>query len=253
MMLVHRRGPSSSLLWRRNFSSTQHTATSTSSSLLDFSNDPSQLKKQFRTDMMIERQQNNITLADSKQLPQQLQQQQQQRQRRIDQQHGRGSLTALERIELLFDPNSFRQLDRWKVHRCHDFGMADDPHVAGDGVVAGHGTVYGRTVFAVSQDFTVYGGSLSETNAETICKIYDQALRVRAPIVGLNDSGGARIQEGVASLGGYADVFQRNVDASGVVPQISLILGPCAGGAVYSPGTDYVRSIRALVRSFILR
>jgi Carboxyl transferase domain len=243
IMLV--RGP-----WRRNFSSTQHTPTS--SSLLDFSNDPSQLKKQFRKDMMIARQQNNITLADPRQ-PQEPQQQQEQRQRRIDQQHGRGSLTALERIELLFDPNSFRQLDRWKVHRCHDFGMADDPHVAGDGVVAGHGTVYGRTVFAVSQDFTVYGGSLSETNAETICKIYDQALRVRAPIVGLNDSGGARIQEGVASLGGYADVFQRNVDASGVVPQISLILGPCAGGAVYSPGTDYVRSVRAVARSLIDR
>jgi hypothetical protein len=145
-------------------------------------------------------------------------------------------LTAAERIELLFDHGTFRQVDRYKIHRCHDFGMDADPHIAGDGVVAGRGTVYGRTVFAVSQDFTVYGGSLSETNAETICKVYDQAMRVGAPIVGLNDSGGARIQEGVASLGGYADVFQRNVDASGVVPQISLILGPCAGGAVYSPG-----------------
>jgi acetyl-CoA carboxylase carboxyltransferase component len=195
-------------------------------SLLDFSDHPSQLKKQFRQEHMIDTNQQHgrpvLVSADQ--------------QKKIDKQHARGSLTAAERIELLFDRDTFRQVDRYKIHRCHDFGMDEDPHIAGDGVVAGRGTIYGRTVFAVSQDFTVYGGSLSETNAETICKVYDQAMRVGAPIVGLNDSGGARIQEGVASLGGYADVFQRNVDASGVVPQISLILGPCAGGAVYSPG-----------------
>lgn len=190
---------------------------STKPDLLNFENDPSQLKKQFREEM------NDKMAISSIQ------------QRRIDKQHARGSLTAAERVDLLFDENSFRQIDRWKTHRCHDFNMED--HIPGDGVVAGFGTIHGRTVFCVSQDFTVYGGSLSETNAETIVKAYDQALRVGAPIIGLNDSGGARIQEGVASLAGYADVFQKNVDASGVIPQLSLILGPCAGGAVYSPGT----------------
>jgi Carboxyl transferase domain len=160
--------------------------------------------------------------------------------KRVARQHARGSLTARERLELLFDPNSFQELDRLKAHRCTEFGM-DQQSFPGDGIVTGHGTVNGRTVYAFSQDFTVLGGSLSETHAEKICKIMDQALRVGAPVIGLNDSGGARIQEGVDSLGGYAEVFQRNVDASGVVPQISLILGPCAGGAVYSPAmTDFI-------------
>jgi Carboxyl transferase domain len=160
--------------------------------------------------------------------------------KRVARQHARGSLTARERLELLFDPNSFQELDRLKAHRCTEFGM-DQQSFPGDGIVSGHGKVNGRTVYAFSQDFTVLGGSLSETHAQKICKIMDQALRVGAPVIGLNDSGGARIQEGVDSLGGYADVFQRNVDASGVVPQISLILGPCAGGAVYSPAmTDFI-------------
>jgi Carboxyl transferase domain len=160
--------------------------------------------------------------------------------KRVARQHARGSLTARERLELLFDPNSFQELDRLKAHRCTEFGM-DHQSFPGDGIVTGHGKVNGRTVYAFSQDFTVLGGSLSETHAQKICKIMDQALRVGAPVIGLNDSGGARIQEGVDSLGGYAEVFQRNVDASGVVPQISLILGPCAGGAVYSPAmTDFI-------------
>jgi propionyl-CoA carboxylase beta chain len=160
--------------------------------------------------------------------------------KRVQRQHDRGSLTARERLELLFDPGSFCELDRLKAHRCTEFGMERN-RFPGDGIVAGHGSVNGRTVYAFSQDFTVLGGSLSETHAEKICKVMDQALRVGAPVVGLNDSGGARIQEGVDSLGGYAEVFQRNVDASGVVPQISLVLGPCAGGAVYSPAmTDFI-------------
>jgi propionyl-CoA carboxylase beta chain len=161
-------------------------------------------------------------------------------QRRIDAQHAKGKLTARERIELLLDPDSFEEWDMFKGHRCVDFGM-DGHSVPGDGVVTGYGTINGRLVFVFSQDFTVFGGSLSEAHAEKICKIMDQAMKVGAPIVGLNDSGGARIQEGVASLAGYADVFQRNVLASGVVPQISLIMGPCAGGAVYSPAmTDFI-------------
>ena len=146
-------------------------------------------------------------------------------QKRIDAQHAKGKLTARERIELLLDPDSFEEWDMFKGHRCTDFGMADQL-VPGDGVVTGYGTINGRMVFVFSQDFTVFGGSLSEAHAEKICKIMDQAMKVGAPVIGINDSGGARIQEGVASLGGYADVFQRNVLASGVIPQISLIMGP---------------------------
>jgi len=159
---------------------------------------------------------------------------------RIERQHGRGSLTARERLELLFDKGKWREVDQLKAHRCAEFGMSDK-QFPGDGVVTGYGSINGRTVYAFSQDFTVLGGSLSETHAQKICKIMDMAMRVGAPVVGLNDSGGARIQEGVDSLGGYADVFQRNVDASGVVPQISVVMGPCAGGAVYSPAmTDFI-------------
>jgi len=159
--------------------------------------------------------------------------------RRIQAQHGKGKLTARERLELLLDPGTFREYDMLKAHRCVDFNMHDD-RPAGDGVVTGHGKINGRLVFAFSQDFTVFGGSLGEANAEKICKIMDKAMDVGAPVIGLNDSGGARIQEGVASLAGYAEVFQRNVVASGVVPQISVIMGPCAGGAVYSPAmTDF--------------
>jgi len=165
-------------------------------------------------------------------------------QHRIDVQHSRGKLTARERIDLLLDEDSFEEWDVFVEHRCVDFGMADKK-VPGDGVVTGCGTINGRVVFVFSQDFTVFGGSLSEAHAEKICKVMDQAMKVRAPIIGLNDSGGARIQEGVASLGGYAEVFQRNVLASGVIPQISVIMGPCAGGAVYSPAmTDFVFMVK---------
>ncbi len=161
-------------------------------------------------------------------------------QKRIDAQHAKGKLTARERIEILLDKDSFEEWDEFVEHRCHDFGMQDTT-IPGDGVVTGHGTINGRLVFIFSQDFTVFGGSLSEAHAEKICKIMDQAIKVGAPVIGINDSGGARIQEGIASLGGYAEVFQRNVMASGVVPQISLIMGPCAGGAVYSPAiTDFI-------------
>ena len=154
-------------------------------------------------------------------------------------QHAAGKLTARERIDLLFDPGTFHEIDKLVTHRCSDFGMADQV-VPGDGVIAGHGHVNGRPVYAFAQDFTVFGGSLSETNAAKIVKIMDLAVKMGAPIVGLNDSGGARIQEGVLSLGGYADIFLRNTLASGVVPQISAIMGPCAGGAVYSPAiTDF--------------
>jgi propionyl-CoA carboxylase beta chain len=145
-------------------------------------------------------------------------------QRRINAQHGKGKLTARERLDALLDPGSFEEYDMFVEHRCADFGMADQ-RVPGDGVVTGHGTVNGRLVFVFSQDFTVFGGSLSKAHAEKICKIMDHAMRVGAPVIGLNDSGGARIQEGVDSLAGYADVFQRNVLASGVVPQISVIMG----------------------------
>ncbi len=165
-------------------------------------------------------------------------------QRRIDAQHAKGKLTARERLELLFDEDSFEEWDMFVEHRCHDFGM-DGKTIPGDGVVTGYGTVNGRLVFAFSQDFTVFGGSLSEAHAEKICKVMDHAMKVGAPIVGINDSGGARIQEGVASLAGYADVFQRNVLASGVVPQVSMIMGPCAGGAVYSPAmTDFIFMVK---------
>src|SRR4029078_4605415 len=158
---------------------------------------------------------------------------------RIDRQRAAGKLTARERIDLLFDPGTFEELDKLVTHRCRDFGM-DQHIIPGDGVVSGHGLVDGRTVCAFAQDFTVFGGSLSETNAAKIVKIMDLAMRLGVPIVGLNDSGGARIQEGVLSLGGYADIFLRNTLASGVIPQVSAIMGPCAGGAVYSPAiTDF--------------
>ena len=157
--------------------------------------------------------------------------------RRVEAQHAKGKLTARERVELLLDEGSFEEFDTFVAHRCTDFGMEQD-RPAGDGVVTGWGTVNGRMVYVFSQDFTVFGGSLSETHAQKICKIMDMAIQNGAPVIGINDSGGARIQEGVASLAGYAEVFQRNIMASGVVPQISLIMGPCAGGAVYSPGDD---------------
>ena len=165
-------------------------------------------------------------------------------QRRIDSQHAKGKLTARERIELLLDEGSFEEFDMFVAHRCTDFGM-DQQKYPGDGVVTGWGTVNGRQVYVFSQDFTVLGGSLSETHAQKICKVMDMAMRVGAPVIGLNDSGGARIQEGVASLAGYADVFQKNILASGVVPQISVVMGPCAGGAVYSPAmTDFIFMVR---------
>jgi propionyl-CoA carboxylase beta chain len=158
---------------------------------------------------------------------------------RLRRHHDAGKLTARERIDLLFDAGSFQEVDKLVTHRCRDFGM-EDQIVPGDGVVAGHGRIDGRPVYAFAQDFTVFGGSLSETNAAKIVKIMDLALKMGAPVVGLNDSGGARIQEGVLSLGGYADIFLRNTLASGVIPQISAIMGPCAGGAVYSPAiTDF--------------
>jgi len=164
--------------------------------------------------------------------------------RRIEAQHAKGKLSARERLDLFLDPGSFEEWDMFVEHRTSDFGM-DEQKIPGDGVVTGFGTVNGRLVFVFSQDFTVFGGSLSEAHAEKICKVMDQAMKVGAPVIGLNDSGGARIQEGVASLGGYAEVFQRNVLASGVVPQISMIMGPCAGGAVYSPAmTDFIFMVK---------
>ncbi|MDP0925854.1 acyl-CoA carboxylase subunit beta [Paracoccus onubensis] len=172
-------------------------------------------------------------------------------QRRIDAQHARGKLTARERIELLLDEGSFEEFDMFVAHRSTDFGMeAERPY--GDGVVTGWGTINGRMVYVFSQDFTVFGGSLSETHAQKICKIMDMAVQNGAPVIGLNDSGGARIQEGVASLAGYADVFQRNIMASGVVPQISVIMGPCAGGAVYSPAmTDFIFMVKDTSYMFV--
>lgn len=161
-------------------------------------------------------------------------------QKRIDSQHAKGKYTARERIEMLLDDGSFEEYDMFVKHRCRDFGLEKQQY-PGDGVVTGHGTIDGRVVYVFSQDFTVFGGSLSETFARKICKVMDQAIKVGAPIIGINDSGGARIQEGVNSLAGYAEIFQRNIMASGVVPQISAIFGPCAGGAVYSPAlTDVV-------------
>src|SRR5258707_10593180 len=170
---------------------------------------------------------------------------------RIEQQHGRGKLTARERLDLLLDPDSFVELDAFVTHRSSEFGL-DEQMVLGDGVVTGHGLIDGRLVFVFSQDFTVFGGSLSEAYAEKICKVMDLAMKVGAPIVGLNDSGGARIQEGVVSLGGYADIFLRNTLASGVVPQLSVVMGPCAGGAVYSPAmTDFVAMVRDTSYMFV--
>jgi propionyl-CoA carboxylase beta chain len=170
---------------------------------------------------------------------------------RLRRQHEAGKLTARERIALLFDPNSFEELDALVTHRCQDFGMAESV-IPGDGVVCGGGRVDGRLVYAFAQDFTVFGGSLSETNAQKIVKVMDLAVKMGAPVVGLNDSGGARIQEGVISLGGYADIFLRNTLASGVVPQISAIMGPCAGGAVYSPAiTDFVVMVRDTSYMFV--
>ena len=170
---------------------------------------------------------------------------------RRERQHREGKLTARERVELLLDEGTFEELDKLVEHRCLDFGMADQK-VPGDGVVSGYGKVDGRLVYAFAQDFTVFGGSLSETNARKICKVMDLAMKMGAPIVGLNDSGGARIQEGVASLGGYADIFLRNTLASGVVPQISAILGHCAGGAVYSPAiTDFNVMVKDTAYMFV--
>src|SRR5690242_3454646 len=160
-------------------------------------------------------------------------------QARVQKQHEAGKMTARERIEFLLDEGSFEEFDKLVVHRSKDFGL-DKQLYPGDGVITGHGLIDGRNVFVFAQDFTVFGGSLSETHAEKICKVMDLAMKVGAPVIGLNDSGGARIQEGVVSLGGYADIFLRNTLASGVVPQISCIMGPCAGGAVYSPAiTDF--------------
>jgi len=161
-------------------------------------------------------------------------------QKRIDSQHRKGKLKARERIDLLLDEGSFEEFDMFVTHNCHDFGLEKESYLS-DGVVTGYGTIDGRLVFIFSQDFTVFGGSLSEAYAQKICKVLDQAMKVGAPVIGINDSGGARIQEGVKSLGGYAEIFQRNILASGVVPQISAIFGPCAGGAVYSPAlTDFI-------------
>ncbi|HEX8087881.1 MAG TPA: carboxyl transferase domain-containing protein, partial [Blastocatellia bacterium] len=170
---------------------------------------------------------------------------------RVERQHLSGKMTARERVEFLLDDGTFEEFDRFKKHRCLDFGMQEQQY-PGDGVVAGHGRVDGRQVFVFAQDFTVFGGSLSETNAEKICKVMDMAMKVGAPVIGLNDSGGARIQEGVVSLGGYADIFLRNTLASGVVPQISAIMGPCAGGAVYSPAiTDFNIMVKRTSYMFI--
>lgn len=171
--------------------------------------------------------------------------------KRIEAQHKKGKLTARERLQALLDPDSFEEWDMFVEHRCRDFGMEENK-IPGDGVVTGYGTIGGRTVFVFSQDFTVFGGSLSEAHAEKIAKIMDKAVQVGAPIIGLNDSGGARIQEGVESLAGYASVFQRNVLASGVVPQISVIMGPCAGGAVYSPAmTDFIFMVKDSSNMFV--
>jgi propionyl-CoA carboxylase beta chain len=170
---------------------------------------------------------------------------------RRERQHAEGKLTARERVELLTDEGSFEELDKLVEHRCLDFGMAEQ-RVPGDGVISGFGRIDGRLVYVFAQDFTVFGGSLSETNAQKICKVMDLAMKMGAPVIGLNDSGGARIQEGVASLGGYADIFLRNVLASGVVPQISAILGPCAGGAVYSPAiTDFNLMVKDTAYMFV--
>src|SRR5215204_93918 len=170
---------------------------------------------------------------------------------RVEKQHGAGKMTARERVEFLLDEGSFEEFDKLVVHRSKDFGLEKQLY-PGDGVITGHGLIDGRNVFVFAQDFTVFGGSLSETHAEKICKVMDLAMKVGAPIIGLNDSGGARIQEGVVSLGGYADIFLRNTLASGVVPQISCIMGPCAGGAVYSPAiTDFTIMVEGTSYMFV--
>jgi propionyl-CoA carboxylase beta chain len=170
---------------------------------------------------------------------------------RVEKQHAKGALTARERLDLLFDAGSFQEIGTFVRHRCSDFGM-EKQRITGDGVVAGAGRIQGRQVYAFAQDFTVFGGTLSESNARKICSIMDQAMKNGCPLVGLNDSGGARIQEGVTSLGGYADIFLRNTLASGVVPQISAVMGPCAGGAVYSPAlTDFVIMVRHTSHMFV--
>ena len=171
--------------------------------------------------------------------------------KRIDAQHAKGKLTARQRLDLLLDENSFEEWEIFVEHRNESSDSKKDAFL-GDGVVSGYGLVHGRLVFVYSQDFTIFGGSLSEANAKKICKIMDHAMKVGAPIIGLNDSGGARIQEGVASLGGYADIFQRNVLSSGVIPQLSLIMGPCAGGAVYSPAiTDFIAMVKNTSNMFV--
>src|SRR5881394_3054843 len=171
--------------------------------------------------------------------------------KRIESQHKKGKLTARERLELLLDPGSFNELDMLVTHRSTDFGLAEQK-IPGDGVVTGYGQIDGRLIYVFSQDFTVFGGSLSEAHAEKICKIMDLAMKNGAPVIGLNDSGGARIQEGVVSLGAYADIFLRNTLASGVVPQISAIMGPCAGGAVYSPAiTDFIFMVEQTSYMFV--
>src|SRR5512136_993283 len=170
---------------------------------------------------------------------------------RVEKQHAQGKLTARERIDLLLDSGSFRELDMFITHRATDFGMEDKKYL-GDSVVTGWGTIEGRLAYVFSQDFTVFGGSLSQAHAQKICKVMDLAVRNGAPVIGLNDSGGARIQEGVVSLGGYADIFLRNTLASGVIPQISAVMGPCAGGAVYSPAlTDFIFMVKNTSHMFI--
>jgi len=170
---------------------------------------------------------------------------------KIEQQHKRGKLTARERLEILLDPESFVEVDKFVVHQCHDFGM-ENQKIYGDGVITGFGKINGRDVAVFSQDFTVFGGSLSEMHAKKICKIMDMAMKLGIPVIGLNDSGGARIQEGVSSLGGYAEIFLRNTLASGLIPQISAVLGPCAGGAVYSPAiTDFIFIVRNIAYMFV--
>src|SRR5437660_3521747 len=170
---------------------------------------------------------------------------------RLERQKAEGKMTARERIALLLDKDSFEELDKFVTHRCLDFGMQEQQY-PGDGVVSGYGRIDGRLVYVFAQDFTVFGGSLSETNAQKICKVMDLAMKMGAPVIGLNDSGGARIQEGVISLAGYADIFLRNTVASGVIPQISAIMGPCAGGAVYSPAiTDFIVMVEKTSYMFV--
>ena len=170
---------------------------------------------------------------------------------RLARQQAAGKLSARERIQRLLDPDTFEELDRFVVHRCRDFGM-EQQQIYGDGVVTGYGRIEGRLVYVFAQDFTIFGGSLSETYAEKVCKVMDLALKMGAPLIGLNDSGGARIQEGVVSLGGYADIFLRNTLCSGVIPQISAIMGPCAGGAVYSPAiTDFTIMVKKSSYMFV--